>query len=148
MLLAARARDCITGCFRLFDTPLRRQRKLRPDPLNAAPPPSAATRCSQATLGTQPNGAHYQNDPYPFLPILHPSDLESHFSTQRSLPWPPGLDYFKFCPVHRDAGHTIEECHTLRDVIYDMNDENRINWNEVKAYLKAANVTEAIGDPY
>jgi hypothetical protein len=31
----------------------------------------------------------------------------------------------------------------LRDVIYDMNDENRINWNEVKAYLKAANVTEA-----
>lgn len=24
-----------------------------------------------------------------------------------------------------------------------MNDENRINWNEVKAYLKAANVTEA-----
>ena len=24
-----------------------------------------------------------------------------------------------------------------------MNDENRINWNEVQAYLKAANVTEA-----
>jgi len=24
-----------------------------------------------------------------------------------------------------------------------MNDENRINWNEVKAYLKAANVNEA-----
>ncbi|KAG5236713.1 hypothetical protein IMY05_010G0074700 [Salix suchowensis] len=103
---------------------------------------------SLRAIRTHTNGAHYQNDPYPFLPILHPSDLESHFSTQRSLPWPPGLDYFKFCPVHRDAGHTIEECHTLRDVIYDMNDENRINWNEVKAYLKAANVTEAIGDPY
>lgn len=50
---------------------------------------------------------------------------------------PPGLDYSKFCPLN-----PIEECHTLRDVIYDMNDENRINWNEVQAYLKAANVTE------
>ena len=29
-----------------------------------------------------------------------------------------------------------------------MNDENRINWNSVKAYLKAANATEATGDLY
>ena len=40
----------------------------------------------------------------------------------KPLPWPPGLDYFKICPFRRYAGHTIEECHTLRDVIYDMND--------------------------
>jgi hypothetical protein len=28
-----------------------------------------------------------------------------------------GLNYLEFCPVHRDTGHTIEECHTLCDVI-------------------------------
>ncbi|KAK1405904.1 hypothetical protein QVD17_42418 [Tagetes erecta] len=33
----------------------------------------------------------------------------------KPLPWPPGLDYSKFCPFHRYAGRTIEECHTLRD---------------------------------
>ncbi|KAL3579648.1 hypothetical protein D5086_017483 [Populus alba] len=69
MLLAARARDCITGCFRLFDTPLRRQgrseqkipyqtklykRKLRPDPLNAAPPPQQQQGAPKRPWGPNP----------------------------------------------------------------------------------------------
>jgi len=87
---------------------------------------------------------HY---PYPFLPYS-PSFWPGKPFLCPEINHSPGLDYSKFCPFHRYAGHTIEECHTLRDVIYDMNDENRINWNEVKAYLKAANVTEATGDLY
>ena len=33
-------------------------------------------------------------------------------------------------------------------VIDDMNDENCINWNEVKVYFKVVNVIEVIGDLY
>lgn len=54
---------------------------------------------------------------------------------ERPKPWPPGLDYSKYCPFHRYPGHDLESCYTLRDVIYDLNDQNRLDWNEIDAHL-------------
>lgn len=88
----------------------------------------------------------YPGDPIELTTPHYPLSIPTLFSIllawkaislprDKPLPWPPGLDYFQICPFHRYAGHTIEECPTLRDGIYDMNDENCFNWNEVKAYL-------------
>ncbi|KAK9278762.1 hypothetical protein L1049_028339 [Liquidambar formosana] len=46
---------------------------------------------------------------------------------EKAKPWPPGLDYSKFCPLHRYPGHNRHSCFTLRDIIYDMNDQNRLD---------------------
>lgn len=99
-------------------------------------------------LGNQVIRKHLSADSIPTLFSILLTWKAISLPRDKPLPWPPGLDYSKFCPFHRYAGRTIEECNTLRDVIYDMNDEKSLNWNEVKAYLKATNVTEAAGDLY
>lgn len=56
-----------------------------------------------------PNRAHYPSLPLP-IPTLFSSLLAwtaISLPRDKPLPWPPGLDYFKFCPFHRYAGHTI-----------------------------------------
>ena len=44
----------------------------------------------------------------------------------------PNVDKFKYCPYHRMPGHELRNCFTFKDWIYDMNDEGRINWHDVK----------------
>lgn len=115
------------------------QRKLRPDPLLTTQrlrPNMILSSNNQAPLAIELTTPHYPLS----IPTL-PYSPSFWFQTWKAislprdqpLPWPPGLDYFQICPFHRY--HTIEECPTLRDGIYDMNDENCFNWNEVKAYL-------------
>lgn len=58
---------------------------------------------------------------------------------EKAKPWPPGLDYSKFCPLHRYPGHDRHSCFTLRDIIYDMNDQNRLDWNEIDAHVTGTN---------
>lgn len=41
-------------------------------------------------------------------------------------------------PFHRYPGHDLESCYTLRDVIYDLNDQNRLDWNEIDAIFGAS----------
>ena len=106
------------------------QRKLRPDPL-------ITTLRLRPIMILSSNKVlpSYPGDPIELTTLHYPLSIPTLFSIllawkaislprDKPLPWPPGLDYFKICPFHRYAGHTIEECHTytLRDVIYDMND--------------------------
>ncbi|CAK9168359.1 unnamed protein product [Ilex paraguariensis] len=61
-----------------------------------------------------------------------------------SEPWnsggkAPGLNYSKFCPFHRYPGHDLESCYTLKDLIYDLNDQNRLNWKEIEAHVTGQN---------
>lgn len=83
---------------------------------------------------------------YPFLPYF-PAFWHGQPFLCPEINHPPGLQVstisnsVHFTDTRAIPSKSVILC--LRDVIYDMNDENRINWNEVKAYLKAANVTEA-----
>ena len=44
---------------------------------------------------------------------------------------------FKHCPYHQNNGHTLEECFTVKDKIYILNDKGEIMWSELKTKLKA-----------
>ena len=50
----------------------------------------------------------------------------------------PNADMCKYCPYHRNNGHTLEECFTVKDKIHNLNDKGEIMWCELKARLKAA----------
>lgn len=100
------------------------QRKLRPDPLiTTLRLRPIMILSSNKVLAPKrpwgPNRAHYPPLALP-IPTLFSILLTCKtlsLPRDKPLPWPPGLDYSKFCPFHRYAGRTIEECHTLRDVI-------------------------------
>lgn len=137
------------------------QRKLSPDPQLRRPPirsqlwSSAARRCSQASFLKGPNRKTIS--PTHSYPILHPHiegkalyflvvpmiEGINHSLLVIRIP-DIGLDYSKFCPLkrrrpyHRRLSY-FAWCHL---------DEKILNLHEVKAYLKAANVTEATGDLY
>lgn len=105
------------------------QAQPRPAYNNAAPSANYDPQQQQAKRPRGLNRAHYLPLPIPIPTLFSILLAWKAISLPRDKPlsWPPGLDYSKFFPFHRYAGYTIEECHTLRDVIYDMNDENRIN---------------------
>ena len=50
--------------------------------------------------------------------------------------WPPNVDINKFCPYHRIPGHTIEECYTFLDFVHNLNDQNRIDWGDIRKLAK------------
>lgn len=45
----------------------------------------------------------------------------------------PGLDLTKYCPFHRSPGHTLETCWDARDLIYDLHETGRIDWDALQA---------------
>ncbi|MQM20914.1 hypothetical protein Taro_053944, partial [Colocasia esculenta] len=47
----------------------------------------------------------------------------------------PRVDTSKYCPYHRAPYHDINNCFTFRDWVYDMNDQGRINWEDVKVAI-------------
>lgn len=105
------------------------QQQMRPTYNNVAPPVPRAN-------GVRPYGPRREH--YPPLP----ESLQTIFTVLMSQgliqlpperPWPTGLDHTRFCLFHRYAGHDINSCFTFRDMIYDMNDQNRLNWEEIRA---------------
>ena len=48
----------------------------------------------------------------------------------------PNADLSKYCPYHQKNGHTLEECFTVKDKIYDLNDQGEIMWFELKARMR------------
>ncbi|MQM19532.1 hypothetical protein Taro_052538, partial [Colocasia esculenta] len=47
----------------------------------------------------------------------------------------PRADTSKYSPYHRALGHEIHNCFTFSDWVYDMNDQGRINWVDVKVAI-------------
>ncbi|MQL77237.1 hypothetical protein Taro_009646 [Colocasia esculenta] len=47
----------------------------------------------------------------------------------------PRVDTSKYCPNHRAHGHELHNIFTFRDWVYDMNDQGRINWEDVKVAI-------------
>ncbi|MQL83516.1 hypothetical protein Taro_016021, partial [Colocasia esculenta] len=98
-------------------------------PYSSVPPPAGYTRPG-------PKRSHY--------PPL-PETLEDVFFALMScdaiqLPpqrenTNPRMDTSKYCPYHRAHGHFINNCFTFHDWVYDMNDQGRINWDDVKVAI-------------
>ena len=49
----------------------------------------------------------------------------------------PNADLSKYCPYHHKNGHTLEECFTVKDKIYDLNDKGEIMWSVLREKLRA-----------
>ncbi|MQL96754.1 hypothetical protein Taro_029432 [Colocasia esculenta] len=54
----------------------------------------------------------------------------------------PRVDTSKYCPYHRAHGHFINNCFTFRDWVYDMNDQGRINCEDVKVAIAKSRYTK------
>ncbi|MQM09418.1 hypothetical protein Taro_042290 [Colocasia esculenta] len=53
----------------------------------------------------------------------------------------PRADTSKYYPYHRAPGHEIHNCFTFHDWVYDMNDQGRINWDDVKVAIAKSRLT-------
>ncbi|MQM20976.1 hypothetical protein Taro_054006 [Colocasia esculenta] len=53
----------------------------------------------------------------------------------------PRADTSKYCPYHRAPGHEIHNCFTFRDWVYDLNEQGRINWDDIKVAISKSRYT-------
>ncbi|MQM00555.1 hypothetical protein Taro_033293, partial [Colocasia esculenta] len=96
---------------------------------SAVPPPAGYTRPG-------PKRSHY-----PPLPETL-EDIFFAFMSCDAIQLPPQrentnprVDTSRYCPYHRNHGHDITNCFTFRDWVYDMNDQGRVNWDDVKVAI-------------
>ncbi|MQM00254.1 hypothetical protein Taro_032986 [Colocasia esculenta] len=54
---------------------------------------------------------------------------------REQLQWPPNVDTSLYCAFHWGPGHTLEACFHFKDYIYDLNDNGRIDWEEMRKYI-------------
>ena len=52
-------------------------------------------------------------------------------------PNPPNADMSKYYPYHQKNEHTLEECFTVKDKIYDLGDKGEIMWSKLRERLRA-----------
>ena len=81
-----------------------------------------------------PKRANYPSLPQPwtavFWSLLNQNALQ--LPPERPQAWSEHLDKTKFCAYHRMPGHDLTQCYTVRDLIYDLNDEGRIDWSNIR----------------
>ncbi|MQM03756.1 hypothetical protein Taro_036542 [Colocasia esculenta] len=105
-------------------------------PYSVIPPPSDYTR-----LG--PKRSHYT----PLPEILE--DVFFALMSCDTIRLPPQresvnprTDTSKYCPYHRTHGHELHNCFTFRYWVYDMNDQDRINWEDLKVAIAKSRYTK------
>ena len=78
--------------------------------------------------------ANYPSLPQPwtavFWSLLNQNALK--LPPERPQAWLEHLDKTKFCAYHRMSGHDLTQCYTVRDLIYDLNDEGIIDWSNIR----------------
>ncbi|XXG41933.1 hypothetical protein AAC387_Pa01g2298 [Persea americana] len=73
----------------------------------------------------RPKRANYPSLPQPWIAVfwslLNQNALQ--LPPERPQAWSEHLEKTKFCTYHRMPGHDFTQCYTVRDLIYDLNDE-------------------------
>ncbi|MQM08187.1 hypothetical protein Taro_041040 [Colocasia esculenta] len=50
-------------------------------------------------------------------------------------PLNPSVDQTRYCIFHRQPGHTIDQCFTFKDLVYDLHEQSRIDWTALRRVI-------------
>ena len=57
--------------------------------------------------------------------------------------WSAYIDQTKYYPFHHRPGHTIDDFFYFHDYIYDLNDADKINWEQMAQIIVQFNLPKA-----
>ncbi|MQL68811.1 hypothetical protein Taro_001101 [Colocasia esculenta] len=60
--------------------------------------------------------------------------------------WNMATDQTKYCVYHRHPGHNVSDCFQFRDIIYDLHEQNQIDWAEMKRLIQTLRDQQGMND--
>ncbi|MQL97690.1 hypothetical protein Taro_030386 [Colocasia esculenta] len=88
------------------------------------PPPDG----SQQRRPMGPRRAHYPPLPETLSDIFLALLSTDAIRLPPERPLNPSVDQTRYCVFHRQPGHTIDQCFTFKDLVYDLHEQKRIDW--------------------
>ncbi|MQM00743.1 hypothetical protein Taro_033486 [Colocasia esculenta] len=97
--------------------------------------PGAASRWLSAKVPMGPRRTHYPPLPETLSDIFLALLSTDAIRLPPERPLNPSVDQTRYCVFHRQPGHTIDQCFTFKDLVYDLHEQHRIDWTALRQVI-------------